>query len=70
MKWFPTGSWEDEFSVSKPCLLRGRRKGDPDTKSGLGNNEAFVENAYFRSGNLWRGGRVCDLVTLGLKSEI
>ena len=39
-KWtfFLAPNWvlENEFSVGNVSVLRGRRKGDPDTKSGLG----------------------------------
>ena len=32
----PQRVWEDEFPVGSASVFRGRRKGDPDTKSGLG----------------------------------
>ena len=32
----PQGVWESEFLIGRVSLLRGGRKGDPDTKSGLG----------------------------------
>ena len=32
----PHRFWEDEFPVGSTSVFRGRRKGDPDTKSGLG----------------------------------
>ena len=32
----PQSVWEDEFPVGSASVFRGRRKGDPDTRSGLG----------------------------------
>ena len=32
----PQRVWEDEFPVGSASVFRARRKGDPDTKSGLG----------------------------------
>ena len=43
--FFAAAIWvlENEFSVGNVSVLRGRRKGDPDTKSGLGTNAYRVK---------------------------